>query len=405
MSDVTVTEDAAVEPLAVGTNDFRAWAIGTGANVTPLGAYQTSPQLGVGVVTGIADPLIYNRAMRQATFIAAGIAQFVANQGLNVPDNGDLTSWIGNFTSAISITNDVPLFATQAQSNAGASANTIIAPLTLAGTLSAQVLRLSKLAADGTTQLSQTVVGPVNFSSAVQANGGFVTNSLTVQSTLSLPNGSVTSAMIANGTIVNADFANMPVLTVKANVSATTPGPPTDATIAAVLAAAGLSIPTSAHYQGQNQESGTAGGLGSQLGANVWTGRNLTYENPRNGAAGGIVAANLNSGEVTLPAGTYKVRASATCQSISQVMSLNHKIRLRDVGVGTVLAMGLNCAWDQGNGASPVNAVCMASMQGLFVWPGTPGNAVVLEFLGLPGLHGWQPGGGGGAGLAGRCGD
>jgi hypothetical protein len=84
------------------TNDFVAWAIGTGANILTVANYQAATIRQQGAQIGIADPLTFNNAMRQSTSIAAMIAQFTADHGPgNVQDNGDLVTLESQFVAAL----------------------------------------------------------------------------------------------------------------------------------------------------------------------------------------------------------------------------------------------------------------------------------------------------------------
>ena len=83
-----------------GTSDFLPFATGTEANVESQAAWETDAAVTNGFSSGIASSAKYNKALRQGTFIAAGVAQWVANAITgNVPDDGNLTNlvtYIGN---------------------------------------------------------------------------------------------------------------------------------------------------------------------------------------------------------------------------------------------------------------------------------------------------------------------
>lgn len=85
------------------TNDFVAFAIGSGANVEPPTTWAADPVLAQGFQAGNASSAKANTALRQATSIAAMIAQFTANYGPgNVQDNGDLATLLSQFKAALS---------------------------------------------------------------------------------------------------------------------------------------------------------------------------------------------------------------------------------------------------------------------------------------------------------------
>lgn len=99
-----VLEADAPEQLAAGTNQFVPWVPTVQTNMTAIATYIGDSRTANGVVAGVADPLIYNRAVHQGAFIAAGLAQFVANSGVNVMDDGSmsLATFVTNLTAALS---------------------------------------------------------------------------------------------------------------------------------------------------------------------------------------------------------------------------------------------------------------------------------------------------------------
>lgn len=96
-----------------GTNNFLPVATAAGANVQSQADYAgSSPQL-QGNAAGLALSAVINKMLRQATFISAGLAQEVANQNLNVPDDGDLDAFVANLDAALKTVAayDVPFIA------------------------------------------------------------------------------------------------------------------------------------------------------------------------------------------------------------------------------------------------------------------------------------------------------
>ena len=84
------------------TNDFVSWATAAGNNCMSQSAYLANPAQQVGVQVGLADPTLYNKATRQANFIAAALAQFVANnQPNNVVDNGNQATFLAQLQLAL----------------------------------------------------------------------------------------------------------------------------------------------------------------------------------------------------------------------------------------------------------------------------------------------------------------
>lgn len=77
-----------------GTNDFVPWAIGGGANVLTAAAYAALAERTLGAQTGTAVSANFNTAMRQASFITSALAQWMANNGINVLDDGILADMV-----------------------------------------------------------------------------------------------------------------------------------------------------------------------------------------------------------------------------------------------------------------------------------------------------------------------
>lgn len=92
-----------------GTTDFVPFATGSTANVTAQATYIAEATTGTGFQPGEASSADCNKVWRQATFQAAVVATFTANQlSINVPDDGNLTNAVSNFTSALtSLTNSL----------------------------------------------------------------------------------------------------------------------------------------------------------------------------------------------------------------------------------------------------------------------------------------------------------
>lgn len=85
----------------VGTNDYKPWAPSgvAGVNVYSPAAYAALTARTLGVVAGIADELQANTAWRQATVVAAALAQFCVDAtGLNAVDDGS----VANFEALLS---------------------------------------------------------------------------------------------------------------------------------------------------------------------------------------------------------------------------------------------------------------------------------------------------------------
>ncbi|MEI9692552.1 hypothetical protein V5074_05310 [Atlantibacter hermannii] len=84
----------------MATNDFKPFATGAGANVMSQADYQALEALITGFQSGKASSAQVNKALRQATFISAALAQFVSDKtNSDVLDNGDLSGFVTKLTN------------------------------------------------------------------------------------------------------------------------------------------------------------------------------------------------------------------------------------------------------------------------------------------------------------------
>jgi hypothetical protein len=84
------------------TNAFVTWATAVGANILSSSAYAAATIRQQGAQQGLADPVTFNNAMRQASVVAAMIAQFTADNGpSNVNDDGNVATLEAQFISAL----------------------------------------------------------------------------------------------------------------------------------------------------------------------------------------------------------------------------------------------------------------------------------------------------------------
>lgn len=82
-------------------NDFKPFATGKGANVTSQPDWEVLPALLSGFTAGKASSAQVNKALRQASFIAAALAQYTASKsGQDVLDDGDLSGFIAKMSAA-----------------------------------------------------------------------------------------------------------------------------------------------------------------------------------------------------------------------------------------------------------------------------------------------------------------
>lgn len=82
-------------------NNFKPFATAANANVTSQADWESLPALLSGFTAGKASSAQVNKAIRQATFIAAALAQYTAiKSGLDILDDGDLNGFITKMSSA-----------------------------------------------------------------------------------------------------------------------------------------------------------------------------------------------------------------------------------------------------------------------------------------------------------------
>ena len=87
------------------TTDIKPFASGGGANLTALATYLANTTLlSNGFSTG-ADPTAqdFNRIIRQASFMSAGLAALCVSQGVSVPDDGNLTNLVNELKAALGV--------------------------------------------------------------------------------------------------------------------------------------------------------------------------------------------------------------------------------------------------------------------------------------------------------------
>jgi hypothetical protein len=84
------------------TNDFLPFATAPDANVSTQAQWIADPVVPEGFTSGILPSAKTNKAIRQASFVAAGTAQMVLNTlGLDVLDDGNIGHFTSQLTSAI----------------------------------------------------------------------------------------------------------------------------------------------------------------------------------------------------------------------------------------------------------------------------------------------------------------
>lgn len=86
----------------MATTDFVPFATGGGANVQDQASYAAAGWTATGFVSGIANSAAANKALRQGTFAAATLMNFVIGQtGVSQPDDGNLSFAVTNLTNAL----------------------------------------------------------------------------------------------------------------------------------------------------------------------------------------------------------------------------------------------------------------------------------------------------------------
>ncbi|ESM88003.1 gp53-like domain-containing protein [Enterobacter roggenkampii] len=82
-------------------NNFKPFATAANANVMSQADWEALPALLSGFISGPAKSAQVNKAIRQASFIAAALAQYTANKsGLDVLDDGDVAGFIAKMSTA-----------------------------------------------------------------------------------------------------------------------------------------------------------------------------------------------------------------------------------------------------------------------------------------------------------------
>ncbi|HAJ6566954.1 TPA: phage tail protein [Escherichia coli] len=85
----------------MATNNFKAFALDPNANVMSQADWEALPALLSGFTAGKAASAQVNKAIRQATTIAALVGQFIANSGVDALDNADVNGLVTKFTNAL----------------------------------------------------------------------------------------------------------------------------------------------------------------------------------------------------------------------------------------------------------------------------------------------------------------
>lgn len=86
----------------MATSDFLAIAGAVGANVSTQSDYAALPAIATGYSSGIAKSAQINKTLRQASIMAAVLAQFIADQtGVNSVDDGTTATLLANLKASM----------------------------------------------------------------------------------------------------------------------------------------------------------------------------------------------------------------------------------------------------------------------------------------------------------------
>ncbi|MCW0344988.1 hypothetical protein NB703_003081 [Pantoea ananatis] len=88
----------------MSTNNFKPFATGANANVTAQADYENLAALATGFQSGKASSAQINKALRQSSFVAAAIAQYMANKtNSDILDNGDISNFMSLLITALKV--------------------------------------------------------------------------------------------------------------------------------------------------------------------------------------------------------------------------------------------------------------------------------------------------------------
>jgi hypothetical protein len=166
--------------------DYIPYATGGGAEVMSQANYITDAPDGVS--DGLADPTFANKAWRQSSMFAAALANIISTQlgGINVIDDGNLTTLITNLTAALET-----LGASGVGLGFNASTN-----LQIGASVGSNQLTVSILGTNGSAPSATNPV-TIPFRDSTIANGELVPVTVTAVSTVVLASGN--TAGTSNG--------------------------------------------------------------------------------------------------------------------------------------------------------------------------------------------------------------
>ena len=82
-------------------NDYQQYAGGSGANVESQAGYLSDSTLPIGSVTGVLPSTRFNKICRQATMASAALGKIIADFGVNVYDDGNISNFASQLLAAL----------------------------------------------------------------------------------------------------------------------------------------------------------------------------------------------------------------------------------------------------------------------------------------------------------------
>ena len=294
-----------------GTNNFLAFATGTGATVSTQTAYSGLAARTTGFQSGVADPAQVNKVWRQGASMAAMLGTFIASKGYDALDDGDITTLEAHFEAALGV-----MIAAGMSTLPGTSFIHFGADIGAVNAMVVDVTPSISAYADGhiyevTPKYTNTTTAPT------MAVDGLSAKSIV------RPDG---TAPLAGEIVAGAKALFAYDSTLGKIVLLGSSKPYVDATVTTAVADRALAGRMSLKEQ---YASGTAG---PTLTSGAWNSRTLnTVE------FNSISGASVASGAVTLPAGKYHISVAAYMYNLG-----GGRLALVDEGSGRLVLVGIN---------------------------------------------------------------
>lgn len=279
--------------------DFLVFAGEAGANVLTQTEYAALSALLTGFQSGIAPSAALNKAWRQSSIMAAVLGQIIADiTGQPVIDNGTISTIEENLATIFRGLGKLGVDS----GTANAYIVTLAAPpAALYAGMDLLLMPLNTNTGVSTVNINGLGALPIQYANGTAIGAGAITAGTPVGLTL---NSAKTAFIIgSNSTIPNATSNNQPVALGQQPLLAT------------------------AYFHAQEQQPSAVGGGTNIVGVNIRV-LNTILTNTISGAS-------LASNQVTLPAGSYYVRASAPAFACGAV-----KLSLYNVSTSAYLLIG-----------------------------------------------------------------